>query len=262
MSLSARQLIDRLIAATGCTLPQTVDTIKCGDPAAAVTGVAVTFMATFDVLRRAAARNLNLVITHEPTFYHHFDTVERLAGDAVYAAKLQLLTQHRLVLWRFHDYPHTQRPDAILAGMVAALGWQRYQSPENPHVFTLPPTTLGALALTLRQKLGGTVVRSTGQRAMPVTMVALSPGSPGADRHLKFLQRGDVEVLITGESAEWETNEYVRDASAAGLAKGLILVGHRNSEEAGMESIAHWVRANVPEVPVEYLPAGDPFWLP
>ncbi len=77
-----------------------------------------------------------------------------------------------------------------------------------------------------------------------------------------MLRRDDVEVLLAGESLEWETVEYVRDAIAAGKPKALILLGHVNSEEAGMEYCARWLKAFVPETPVEFIPARDPFWSP
>jgi len=38
-------------------------------------------MATFGVLQRAAARGANLVITHEPTFYDHFDKLDVLESE-------------------------------------------------------------------------------------------------------------------------------------------------------------------------------------
>ena len=41
-------------------------------------------MATFDVLRRAAAAGRNFVITHEPTFYSHMDQTTGLRGDPTY----------------------------------------------------------------------------------------------------------------------------------------------------------------------------------
>jgi hypothetical protein len=52
---------------------ETVDTFKAGNPDTPVTGIAVTMMATLDVLQRAAAKGQNFVITHEPTFYNHLD---------------------------------------------------------------------------------------------------------------------------------------------------------------------------------------------
>jgi hypothetical protein len=52
----------------------TVDTFKAGNPDTSVSGIAVTMMATMDVLQRAAAHGDNLIITHEPTFFDHLDT--------------------------------------------------------------------------------------------------------------------------------------------------------------------------------------------
>ena len=52
----------------------------------------------------------NLIITHEPTFYDHYDKTDALAaeGDPVYAAKAALIKKQGLVIWRFHDYWHRQ----------------------------------------------------------------------------------------------------------------------------------------------------------
>ncbi|MBV9226759.1 MAG: Nif3-like dinuclear metal center hexameric protein, partial [Acidobacteriaceae bacterium] len=66
--LTARQVIERIQKQIGIAMPEnTVDTFKAGDPDKPVTGIAVTMMATYDVLERAAASGKNLVITHEPT---------------------------------------------------------------------------------------------------------------------------------------------------------------------------------------------------
>src|ERR1700675_3694546 len=55
---------------------ETVDTFKAGNPDTPVTGIAVTMMATLDVLQRASANGQNFVIQHEPTFYNHLDVPE------------------------------------------------------------------------------------------------------------------------------------------------------------------------------------------
>ena len=71
-----------------------------------------------------------------------------------------------------------------------------------------------------------------------------------------------VDVLLVLESREWEAAEYVRDAVAAGEKKALIQLPHEGGEEVGMEECARWLRPFVPEVPVDFIPAGDPFWMP
>ncbi len=79
---------------------------------------------------------------------------------------------------------------------------------------------------------------------------------------IRSLQRGDVEVLIIGETNEWETVEYVRDAVNIGKRKALIIIGHANSEETGMDYCAEWLKNFINEIPIELIEAGDSFWTP
>ena len=48
----------------------------------------------------------------------------------------------------------------------------------------------------------------------------------------------------------------------AGIGKGLILVGRSLSEDAGMRVCAEWLRPIVRDVPIRWMPAGDPYWRP
>jgi hypothetical protein len=59
---------------------------------------------------------------------------------------------------------------------------------------------------------------------------------------------------------EWEAAPYFQDLIAAGKAKGLVLVGNEASEEPGCGEMAAWIKTFVTEVPVEWIPAGEPFW--
>ena len=70
------------------------------------------------------------------------------------------------------------------------------------------------------------------------------------------------DVYVCAEATEWEGIEYARDTIAAGEKKGMILAGHVVTEEPGMNLCAQWLKTLVPEVPVEWIPAGDPFWRP
>ena len=85
------------------------------------------------------------------------------------------------------------------------------------------------------------------------------PGASGSDRQIKALEQPNVELLVAGESREWETVPYVIDASAQGRPKALILLGHEVSEEAGMKECAQWLRNLFPGMPIQFIPAGEPF---
>ena len=263
--ITSRQVIERIQKQVGVPWrEQTVDTFKAGNPDAPITGIATTMMATYDVLERAGKAGRNLVITHEPTFFGHFDRTEELEkeGDRVLAAKQALIKKYNLVVWRFHDHWHMRRPDGIVAGMTRALGWEKYRNSSDDRIFAIPQTTLAALASQLKKRLGVKTMRVVGDPKMKVTKVGLAPGAGGFGGQRKLLQRDDVEALIYGEAPEWETALYGDDARAAGLNKALIILGHIPSEQAGMEECARWLKGFVTEVPIAFIPAKEPFWSP
>jgi putative NIF3 family GTP cyclohydrolase 1 type 2 len=262
---TAAQIIEQIKSHVGVPWKvPTVDTIKAGDPNTPVTGVATTMMATLDVLKRASAANANLVITHEPTFYNHLDQTEKLeaAHDAVWAEKEAFIREHHMVVFRFHDHWHMRHPDGILTGMAQALGWSQYQRKDNPHLFTLPDTTVNDVAADAKRKLNIRVVRIVGNPDLKVTQIAFVPGASGPDAHLKALERDDVQLLVIGEVPEWETIEYVSDAATEGKAKALILLGHIPSEQAGMEECATWLKSFLTGTPVQFVPTLEPFTEP
>jgi len=264
---TAAEAIARIVQATGATLPpNTVDTIKAGDPATPVTGIATTFSPTMEVLRKAVAAGENLIVTHEPTFYNHLDDPAMFIDDPVYKEKLAYIQQHHLVIWRFHDTWHMRRPDGIAEGFVAQSGWKKFQNPgpagEQGFLFTLPETTLQFLALDLKRRFHARAIRIVGDPAMKVTKVGYVPGAAGEAMQIKALHRDDVQVIVVGEIPEWETILYARDAQLQGRKKALILLGHTLSEEAGMDNCATWLGPLFPGTKIDFIPAGEPYWTP
>ncbi len=261
--LTAAELVARI--KEHITVPwqdQTVDTFKAGDPEMAVTGIATTFLATLEVLQKAKAAGLNMVITHEPTFYNHFDETNSLAGDPILQAKQDYIRDNDLIVFRYHDHIHQTDPDGIYKGVIDELGWEGNETQQRPYVYSVPPTSLKALVESLQNTYKTANIRVVGDANMPVSQLGLVLGAAGSARQITCLQRSDVEVLIVGETHEWETVEYVRDAVALGKKKALILLGHAISEEGGMRYCADWLRGFISEVPVQFIPATDPFWSP
>src|SRR5260221_2207925 len=101
----------------------------------------MTFLATCEVIQRAKELNANLIIAHEPIFYNHLDKTDWLRKDTVYEAKRQLVETNGLVVWRFHDYLHSMRPDPVFVGIIQALAWQTYVQPQSL-VCKIPPLKL------------------------------------------------------------------------------------------------------------------------
>ncbi len=258
---TAASIIARITEHANARRPAvTVDTFKSGDSTTVVKGIAVTMMATLDVLQRAAARGDNLIITHEPTFYSHRDTAGILEreNDAVYAAKQKFIRDHGLVVWRFHDMPHFRDTDLIRAGIIRALGWGNAADTASGGVFTIRPTTVTALATAIGAKLGAKAIRISGNRKATVSRAAITQGFPGFAANRHAIQAG-IDVLVMGEDHEWESIEYAVDAISAGRLKALIVLGHVPSEQAGMEEVAHWLRTFIADVRIDFVATDDPF---
>jgi putative NIF3 family GTP cyclohydrolase 1 type 2 len=233
---------------------QTVDTFKAGSPDTDVRGIATTGMATFDLLRRAAARGRNFVITHEPTFYSHLDQTASLETDPIYQAKQRFIAEHRMIVFRFHDHAHMLQPDPLVAGSARALGWTKFASPAEPRIYVVPTTTLGALAAEVGRRLNGRAIRVVGDAAMKVSRIMLGPGSGVPALNASF------DVAVGGETAEAGGNaEYAIDATEVGQPRGMILLGHMLSEDFGMQEVGDWLKTFLTDVPIEWIPAGEPF---
>ena len=261
MPMTVKEAINTVFAAVpGAPFSGTVDTIKLGDPSQPLHGVAVTFLASIEVIEQAVRLGANLLITHEPTFYNHLDETEWLDGNPVYAAKRRLADEAGLVIWRFHDTLHSLRPDPTVTGMAHELGWETYATPDEPFVCRLPAaSSLRGVAQHVKKHLGAANLRVVGDLDGPCQTAGLLPGAPGARWQVSALSAPGVDVLITGEIAEWETSEFARDALHLKLGKGLIITGHAASEEPGMRRMAPWLEQRLPGVPVTFIGTRSAF---
>ena len=125
----------------------------------------------------------------------------------------------------------------------------------------MPEISVRELASAIKKSLGISMLKVIGNPDFKVTKIAFVPGSPGLEMQTGSLAREDVEVLLIGESREWETYEYARDASEQGRHKAMIILGHIPSEEAGMEGCALWLKTFLKDVPVHYVQTPEPFWV-
>src|SRR5262245_22299888 len=258
-SLTAKTLTDRIREQAGVPWRETsIDGFKAGSPDTIVTGIATTAIGTADVLRRAAAAGRNLVITQEPTFYNAAEDGANRASDAVYLAKKALIDERRLVVWRFSEHWNARKPSEPVTALANALGWSAYRQPDGDALYRIPEMRLDAVIEHVRTRLhvrGG--LRAIGRPDMRVTTVLLSPGTTDLPSTVARMPRAD--VLIAGEPREWEAVPYVLDA---GTQKAIVSVGRIVSLEPGAAACASWIRSFTPELPVETIAVGDPYWSP
>jgi putative NIF3 family GTP cyclohydrolase 1 type 2 len=114
---------------------------------------------------------------------------------------------------------------------------------------------------TMSKRLHARSMRVVGDPKLQVRRVAASWGYVSLwPDFIKVASRPDVELIVVGETREWELVEYVQDQIAAGAPKALIVLNHVVSEQAGMKYCAEWLAPIVPEVPVGFIAAQEPFW--
>ncbi|MFN7925703.1 MAG: Nif3-like dinuclear metal center hexameric protein [Bryobacteraceae bacterium] len=261
--LTAAGVIEKIKANVGVPWREkTVDNLIAGSPTAKVKGIATTMMATLDVLERAHAAGRNMVITHESTFFSHQDTVDQLKQDKTYLHKRGFIEKNDMAVFHFHDHWHARRPDGIATGMMRELGWEKNVDPENQRLYTFPGIPLARLAADIEAKLKIRTMRVLGNPKLEVRRVMTSWGYVSQFPGTNFIARPDVDVLVVGETREWELVEYVQDQISSGLNKGLVVMGHVVSEQSGMKFCAEWLRGILPGVPVDFVAAVEPFWRP
>jgi putative NIF3 family GTP cyclohydrolase 1 type 2 len=272
--LTAQQVIDRIQKNIGVPWQaQTLDAFKAGDPATLIKGIATTAMATMGVLTRATKENINLIVTLEPTFFGQSDARPAAASpggrgqngvsldDPVYVAKREFIEKNGLIVWRFTDHWRARKPDPFATGLSGTLGWSQYQVGDDPFRYDLPPGSLGSLADMLKKRLKARAgIRVIGDPQTMVRRIALLPGFSPLAAAMKSLPESD--VILAGETREWESVEYAADTVASGRKKGMIMLGRIVSEDPGMQVCAEWLKTLVHEAPVRWLPAGDPYWRP
>ena len=259
--LTASQVIELIKKNVHCPWSsETVDTFKSGNPGDVVTGITTCMFADMKVLRKAAADHTNLIITHEPTFYNHPDETKYLENDPVYLEKLKFINDHKLIIWRFHDHFHKMIPDGIYMGVVEKLGWGKNEIDQSMIHFKFEPQKLSGFILKLKRAFPGNSFRVIGNPEMIVTNVALSVGAPGSTNHIHFLEEKNTQLLVAGESPEWETYQYGYDAFLQGKNKAVIFLGHALSEESGMNYCAKWLQGFIPQsIKIQYIENGSSF---
>ena len=263
-ALRAGEILDRVRTRLGAPWRDSTyrDTYKFGGPDTMVTGIATTAFCTIEVIREAASARLNMIVPHEVTYWNDRDDTGIVEHDEVYKYKAELMRKHDIVVFRMHDHMHVQRPDFTYVGSARSLGLEsRYETAPGSHRFTIPETTLGALAADFQKRLGAQALRVVGDPGARVSRILLGVGYATPPVHA-----ADVDVVVSGEQQEvdgvFDSPAYVIDAAAIGVPKGWIVLGHVLSEEQGMLEMADWLKSFIPELPVRLIPAREPFWTP
>jgi putative NIF3 family GTP cyclohydrolase 1 type 2 len=279
MAITAQAIVERIQQqlASVWKSPST-DSFLAGNRDSEVKGIVTTFAPSLEVLRKAVAGGKNLIVSRESPFWARPAAPGGGGGrgpapmdnDPVYRMKRDYIAANNLIIYRLFDNWNARQPDAQLQGLARALGWEKYYQPSggvpwgtNNGFFAIPPASLKATAQNVKRTLQMKSIRVGGNPDIRVSKAALSHGMYTLADLRQLLAEPGVDLLVLGEPRwENELSLYNFDLDAAGIRKGMIVLGQQVSEEPGCGEMAVWLRSLVSEVPIEWIPAGEPSWMP
>ena len=260
-TLTVKEVIDIILKEVpNFNRPTTVDQLRSGSMEQEVTGIVTTMFPTIEVIEKTKKAGANFIIAHETPFYNNNDETEWLKNDDAYKYKMDLLNKYNIAIWRFHDHWHAHKPDGITMGNLIKFGWEKYYNPETPRMITLPkPMTIQAIAAFVKQKLNISMVRVVGNLKQECRTIYLAFGYMDPRAQIPVIQQSKPDLILSGETREWETVERVRDGLLMGQKTSLMVLSHSVSEEAGMEYAVKWLEPKLPGIKIMNIPSNNPF---
>ncbi len=225
-----------------------VDAFKAGAPDAPVTGIAVGWQSLQAALEEAYDLGCNLFITHEPTFYDHWDCSPEALDTPAAQAKRAWLERTGMVVYRCHDVWDRYPGIGIVDAWADYLGFGPALAADDYHrVLAVPCVTAWELVMMVLERvrpLGEQAVLFSGRKDRMVSRVGIGTGAITDVRAMLAL--GADAILATDDgTSQWRDGAYCADASVP-----LLVVNHAVAEIPGMRAMARYLQAQFPDTPV------------
>ncbi|MEI7577904.1 MAG: Nif3-like dinuclear metal center hexameric protein [Armatimonadota bacterium] len=250
--MTARQLSDALHTLwPHCDPNKTVDRVIAGDSNQEINGVAVCWMPYSATLRQAAAMGVNTVVTHEPTFYDHWELKKEVSHARYESAKREkeaLIEALGLTVIRCHDVW-----DAIQE-IGVPFEWGRFlglsdlvKSEQYVNLYRIEQQT----AITFTQYFasrtavaGQATVEFYGDPERLIETVGIGTGCYSDAMRLYDLG-ADLAVSVDDIARAWIIGEYCHDTGSP-----MIVVNHGVSEDCAMVSLRDKIQELLPNLRV------------
>jgi putative NIF3 family GTP cyclohydrolase 1 type 2 len=254
--------------------PRTVDRFIIGDPSTLVKKIGTCWMSDWKTCKKAVEAGVNVLITHEPTFYTHWDLDEK-TGDyhaaPEFTKKLYLdqverkkkwLEENKLVIIRNHDTLDALKDRGIPFAFGSFLGFSNQDiinSRTYYNVYKVEKQTAAACAKKIAAKLaeiGQPGVAFYGDPDRIVSSVGLGTGCICDPMEFADL-KPDLAISIDDTVRTWTQTTFASDTG-----NPLIVINHGTSEEMGMRSLNQIIREKYPETEVLHFSQGCSYkWI-
>jgi putative NIF3 family GTP cyclohydrolase 1 type 2 len=286
--LSVNDVVGKLRSTVGASWKdEPWDGLQVGAMDAPVSGVAVVWAPGLALLKDAVARGCNLILCKDPVYWFEKEdplknpdtatsriaegVVGRTAWDiidktGIHRIKQEFITSNKLNIYRISENWDGGHQLAT-QGLLRMLGWKQADSfvaderfPNTRTVIVQIPTDdLGRVAEHAKKSVSSKATRLLGERSAKVTNIAVHPGFLTIPAATRIGKTPGLDVILTGETCEWEAFTYAEDWISSGHGKGFIMLGLAAASDAAAREVAEWVHQIVPSTKIEFLAAGDPF---
>ena len=271
--ISAAELQKFLVSLTQLK-PKTVDRFITGDPGTTIRKVGTCWMSDWKTCRKAVDSGVNVLVTHEPTFYTHWDLDEK-EGDYYSSSeftrqlyleqverKKKWINDNGLVIIRNHDTMDALKDKGIPFALGNFLGFSNSDiitSRTYYNVYRVKSQTAGGYAKKIAGKLseiGQPGVAFYGDPDRLITSVGVGTGCICDPMEFADL-RPDLFIAIDDVVRTWTQTAY-----AADTGNPLIVINHGTSEEMGMRMLNQIIKQKFPELEIIHFNQGCTYkWI-
>lgn len=208
-----------------------------GNPEQELSGIAVSWMATGEVIQEAASSGCNLLIVHEDLFYHVETEHDKVPEEKKVPnlKRKELLKKTNMVVFRIHSPWDRKEGIGVVDAFISFMGWET-EKRDFPwvKVCILPKArSIEELAEELKEKIGLKGVWTNGVSQNKVRRVGIAVGGFGLWGYwVQTLADMGAEVIVVGETHEY-TALFARE-----YGMGMIEVGHSTMENIGLKKLA------------------------
>ena len=234
-------------------------------------GIATTIWASVDVIKECIEKGINLIIVHEALFWNHGDHIDWLESNQTFKEKKALLDEHRIVVWRNHDYIHSGIPlsdgtyvDGIFYGLCKEMDWTDYTFFKNGFagIINVPKMKVDEFSKQMIEKLKLNGARIYGENNIDVEKIVIPMHIFSDTREeIKYIEEENVDLVLAMEIVDFTLSEYIIDSNSLNKNRAILSVGHFNLEEPGMKYIVEYLPnvLETEEIPIYFVKAGDTY---
>ena len=271
--ISASELQQFLVSLTKLK-PKTVDRIIIGDPETKVKKIGTCWMPYWETCKKAVESGVNVLVSHEPTFYTHWDLDEK-KGDYFsspeFTKKLYIdqverkkkwINKNGLVIIRNHDTMDALKDVGIPFSLGKFLGFNNSEiiaSRTYYNVYKVDKQPASVLAGSIAGKLseiGQPGVAFYGDPDRVVASVGVGTGCICDPMEFADL-KPDIFIAIDDVVRTWTQTAYATDTG-----QPLIIINHGTSEEMGMRMLNQIIKQKFPDIETIHFNQGCTYkWI-